>query len=131
MVASALTSCTTDATVGLDYRGRCSGGAEILRSVGHLPFAPRPGRTRDRDLAFAGGLPARREHLGRLKMPTGQDKLGEVMFGNQMIDEASRKMAEQLSIKGRSARHDQRLAQKQAAVDGGVAVPTGGAGEAR
>jgi hypothetical protein len=42
------------------------------------------------------------------------------MFGDEMIDEASRKMAEQLSIKGRLCGLDKKLAEKNS---GGAAAP--------
>jgi len=34
---------------------------------------------------------------------TDVERRGAVMFGNEMIDEASRKMAEQLALRGRAA----------------------------
>jgi hypothetical protein len=37
------------------------------------------------------------------------------MYGDEMIDEASRKMAEQLAIKGRLCGLDKELAEKRAA----------------
>ncbi|HEV3234206.1 MAG TPA: CoA ester lyase [Candidatus Dormibacteraeota bacterium] len=52
--------------------------------------------------------------LEAYRKATEEDKLGAVMYGDEMIDEASRKMAEQLAIKGRAAGLDKRLAEKQA-----------------
>ena len=52
---------------------------------------------------------------------TEEDKLGAVMHGDEMIDEASRKMAEQLEIKGRQAGLDKQLAQKRAGANGAAA----------
>jgi citrate lyase subunit beta/citryl-CoA lyase len=48
--------------------------------------------------------------MAAYKKATEEDKLGAVMFGDEMIDEASRKMAEQLSIKGRLCGLDKKLA---------------------
>jgi citrate lyase subunit beta/citryl-CoA lyase len=48
--------------------------------------------------------------LAAYKKATEEDKLGAVMFGNEMIDEASRKMAEQLAAKGRLCGLDKKLA---------------------
>ena len=59
---------------------------------------------------------------------TEEDKLGAVMFGNEMIDEASRKMAEQLEIKGRRAGLDAKLAQKRAGANGAADGQAGAAG---
>ena len=42
--------------------------------------------------------------------------MGAVMYGDEMIDEASRKMAEQLSAKGRLCGLDKKLAEKGGAV---------------
>ena len=41
------------------------------------------------------------EHEGRY--PTEIERKGAVMFGNEMIDEASRKMAEQVAARGKAA----------------------------
>jgi citrate lyase subunit beta / citryl-CoA lyase len=41
--------------------------------------------------------------LDAYRHATDVERLGAVMFGNEMIDEASRKMAEQLSARGRAA----------------------------
>jgi citrate lyase subunit beta/citryl-CoA lyase len=41
--------------------------------------------------------------LGAYRHATEVERRGAVMFGNEMIDEASRKMAEQLSARGRAA----------------------------
>jgi len=50
--------------------------------------------------------------LAAYKKATEEDKLGAVMYGDEMIDEASRKMAEQLAIKGRLCGLDRELAGK-------------------
>jgi citrate lyase subunit beta/citryl-CoA lyase len=50
---------------------------------------------------------------------TEEDHLGAVMFGDEMIDEASRKMAEQLAIKGRLCGLDQKLAEQRRNGHGG------------
>ncbi|MFN2466109.1 MAG: CoA ester lyase [Candidatus Dormibacteria bacterium] len=52
---------------------------------------------------------------------TEEDHLGAVMYGDEMIDEASRKMAEQLEIKGRQSGLDKQLAQKRAGANGTAA----------
>ena len=51
--------------------------------------------------------------MAAYKTATEEHKLGAVMYGDEMIDEASRKMAEQLSIKGRQMGLDKKLAEKQ------------------
>jgi citrate lyase subunit beta/citryl-CoA lyase len=53
--------------------------------------------------------------LEAYRKATEEDKLGAVMYGDEMIDEASRKMAEQLALKGRAAGLDKKLAEKAAA----------------
>jgi len=58
--------------------------------------------------------------MAAYKKATEGDKLGAVMFGDEMIDEASRKMAEQLSIKGRLCGLDKKLAEKNS---GGATAP--------
>jgi citrate lyase subunit beta/citryl-CoA lyase len=50
--------------------------------------------------------------MAAYKKATEEDRLGAVMFGDEMIDEASRKMAEQLVIKGRAAGLDKQLSGK-------------------
>jgi citrate lyase subunit beta/citryl-CoA lyase len=50
--------------------------------------------------------------MAAYKKATEEDRLGAVMFGDEMIDEASRKMAEQLVIKGRAAGLDKQLSAK-------------------
>jgi citrate lyase subunit beta/citryl-CoA lyase len=50
--------------------------------------------------------------MAAYKKATEEDRLGAVMFGDEMIDEASRKMAEQLVIKGRAAGLDKQLSEK-------------------
>ncbi|HEY8740140.1 MAG TPA: CoA ester lyase [Candidatus Dormibacteraeota bacterium] len=63
---------------------------------------------------------------------TEEDHLGAVMFGNEMIDEASRKMAEQLEIKGRHCGLDRQLAEKQAGAGNGAApAPAAISGETK
>jgi citrate lyase subunit beta/citryl-CoA lyase len=52
---------------------------------------------------------------------TEEDHLGAVMYGDEMIDEASRKMAEQLEIKGRQSGLDKKLADKRAGANGAAA----------
>jgi citrate lyase subunit beta/citryl-CoA lyase len=52
--------------------------------------------------------------MAAYKKATEEDKLGAVMYGDEMIDEASRKMAEQLAIKGRLCGLDKKLAEKNA-----------------
>jgi hypothetical protein len=69
--------------------------------------------------------------MAAYKKATEEDKVGAVMYGDEMIDEASRKMAEQLAVKGRLCGLDQKLAEKNAGV---VAAPepapaAAGAGE--
>ena len=46
--------------------------------------------------------------LEAYKQATEVDKRGAVMFGNEMIDEASRKMAVQFAERGRRGRHEAR-----------------------
>src|SRR5258708_30522935 len=58
--------------------------------------------------------------MAAYKKATEEDHLGAVMFGDEMIDEASRKMAEQLAIKGRLCGLDKKLAEKNS---GGIAPP--------
>jgi citrate lyase subunit beta / citryl-CoA lyase len=58
--------------------------------------------------------------MAAYKKATEEDHLGAVMFGDEMIDEASRKMAEQMVIKGRAAGLDKKLAQKNS---GGATAP--------
>ena len=59
--------------------------------------------------------------MAAYKKATEEDKLGAVMYGDEMIDEASRKMAEQLATKGRLCGLDRQLADKRAG-----AGPAGG-----
>jgi citrate lyase subunit beta/citryl-CoA lyase len=58
--------------------------------------------------------------MAAYKKATEEDHVGAVMFGDEMIDEASRKMAEQLSIKGRLCGLDKKLAEKHT---GGATAP--------
>jgi citrate lyase subunit beta / citryl-CoA lyase len=51
--------------------------------------------------------------MAAYKKATEEDKIGAVMFGEEMIDEASRKMAEQLAVKGRLSGLDKQLAAKR------------------
>jgi len=53
--------------------------------------------------------------LEAYRKATEEDRLGAVMYGNEMIDEASRKMAEQLAEKGKLCGLDEKLAAKRAA----------------
>ncbi len=67
--------------------------------------------------------------LEAYRKATEEDKLGAVMFGDEMIDEASRKMAEQLATKGRAAGLDMKLVEKRAAAVPQPASAAGVAGE--
>jgi citrate lyase subunit beta/citryl-CoA lyase len=51
--------------------------------------------------------------LAAYRKASEEDKLGAVMYGDEMIDEASRKMAEQLAIRGRAAGLDRKLADRR------------------
>ncbi|MHB8509043.1 MAG: HpcH/HpaI aldolase/citrate lyase family protein [Candidatus Dormibacteria bacterium] len=58
--------------------------------------------------------------IAAYKQATEIDKLGAVMYGDEMIDEASRKMAEQLAIKGRLCGLDRKLAERAGSTGNGV-----------
>ena len=82
---------------------RTLGGPRLRRQVG---AAPRPDRRRQRGLLPAAGrLRPRREHPRRLRVLhlRAGGATGAVMLGDEMIDEASRKMALVISGKGRAA----------------------------
>ena len=88
---------------GLPAGGAALGRARLRRQVG---AAPGPARRGQRGLQpAAGGLRPRREHPGRLRLLHlgGRRRLGAVMLGDEMIDEASRKMAIVVAAKGRAA----------------------------
>jgi citrate lyase subunit beta/citryl-CoA lyase len=79
------------------------GGAGLRRQVG---AAPGPDRRGERGvLPDAGRLRPRRGHPRRLRVLTSEagGKRGAAMIGDEMIDEASRKMALVISGKGRAA----------------------------
>ena len=77
--------------------------ARLRRQVG---AAPGPDRRGQRDLLpVAGGLRPRRADPGRLRLVhlAGGRGQGSAMLGDEMIDEASRKMALVIAAKGRAA----------------------------
>ncbi len=82
---------------GGDQRRR----ARLRRQVG---TAPRPGRRGQRGVhPVARGLRPRGAHPGRLPAATETDRRGAVMLDDEMIDEASRKMALMIAAKGAAA----------------------------
>ncbi len=77
--------------------------ARLRRQVGPAPGSD---RRRERGLrALAGGLRPLRAHPGRVRLLHSEagGRRGAVMLGDEMIDEASRKMALVIAGKGRAA----------------------------
>ena len=86
---------------GLPRRRATFAAPRVRRQVGP---APGPDRALQRDLLAADrGVRAGRAHPRRLREGDREAGRGAVMFEGEMIDEASRKMAEQVAARGRAA----------------------------